>query len=63
MKILLMDHDRDLVDLLSFSFRRAGFDVLAAFDAPTALKVLEQTRPDLAVLDVNLSSWNGFDLL
>lgn len=61
MNILLTDDDRDLVDLLSFALSRAGFDVLPAFDAPTALKLVE--RAEFAVLDVNLGSWDGFDLL
>lgn len=61
MNILLTDDDRDLVDLLSFALSRAGFDVLAAYDAPTALKLVD--RADFGVLDVNLGSWDGFDLL
>jgi len=62
-KILLAEDDRDLVDLLSFAFRRAGFDALAAYDSPAALKLLNDEKPDLAVLDVNLGSDDGFDLL
>ncbi|MFL6197897.1 MAG: response regulator transcription factor, partial [Thermoanaerobaculia bacterium] len=57
------DDDRDLVDLLSFALRRAGFSPLSAYDAPGALKLLEDQRPDLAVLDVNLGAWSGFELL
>jgi len=63
LKILLVDDDLDLVDLLAYALRRAGLDVIPAYDAPAALKLLESKRPDLAVLDVHLGSWNGFDLL
>src|SRR5437660_1615345 len=62
MKILIVDDDRDLIDLLNFSLRRATFDVIAAYDGPGALARLKE-RPDLAVLDVNLGNWSGFDLL
>jgi DNA-binding response OmpR family regulator len=62
-KILLVDDDRDLVDLIGFALTRAGFNVLPAHDTQTALKLLEDQKPDLAVLDVNLGSENGFDLL
>src|SRR4051812_9671417 len=62
MKILVVDDDRDLVDLMNFTLRRAGFDVLPAYDSPSALARVKE-QPDLAVLDVNLGSWSGFDLL
>jgi two-component system response regulator VicR len=63
MKILLVDDDRELVDLLTFAFGRAGFEVLPAHDSPSALRHLERGRPDLAVLDVTMGKWDGFELL
>ncbi len=63
MRILLVDDDRELVDLLTFAFGRAGFDVLPAYDSPSALHQLEHGQPDLAVLDVTMGRWDGFDLL
>ena len=63
MKLLLVDDDRDLVELLTFALGRAGFAVLAAHDSPAALALLEAEHPDIAVLDVNMGAWNGFDLL
>lgn len=63
MKILLVDDDRDLVDLLSFALHRAGMQPLVAFDPLMAMKVAREGRPDLAVIDVNLGGANGFDLL
>jgi DNA-binding response OmpR family regulator len=61
--ILLVDDDHDLVDLLTFAMHRAGFIVLAAHDGPTATKHLVEGGPDLAVLDINMGAWNGFDML
>jgi len=63
MKILLVDDDRELVDLLTFALGRAGFDVLPAYDAPAAERLLDEGDPALAVLDVNLGDRDGFDLL
>jgi two-component system response regulator RegX3 len=63
MKVLLVDDDRELVDLVGFALKRAGFSVLTAHDGPAARALLKEQRPDLAVLDVNLGSWNGFELL
>ena len=64
MAILLVDDDRDLVDLLSFVLQRAGLDAIAAFDVAGALKRLEASpKIELMVLDVNLGTGDGFELL
>ena len=63
MNILVVEDDRDLVDLLNFALRRAGFDVHMAHDVPTALRLLEREDPDLAILDINLGAGSGFDVL
>jgi len=63
MNILVVEDDRDLVDLLNFALRRAGFGVHVAHDVPTALRVLEQLNPHLAILDLNLGGGSGLDVL
>lgn len=60
---MLVDDDRDLVDIVHFALRRAGFEVLVAYDSPMALKHLDQNDPDLVVVDINLGAYDGFDLL
>lgn len=66
MKALVVDDDRVLADLVSFTLRRAGFAALQAGDAAGALRLLEAEKPDLLVLDINLPGTanihNGFDL-
>jgi two-component system OmpR family response regulator len=57
-----VDDDLELIDLLSYALRRAGFDVLAAHDADTGVALLKQS-PDLAVVDLNLGARDGFELL
>ena len=63
MTILLVDDDRELLDLMRFALKRAGLDPVLAYDAAGALRSFGEARPDLAVLDVNLGAGNGFDLL
>jgi two-component system response regulator VicR len=63
MKILVVDDDRDLVEMVNFALKRAGFDVLRASDPQTVMRTIADSDPDLAVLDVNLGAWNGFDIL
>ena len=62
-KLLVVDDDRELVELLAFGLGRAGFEVKGAHDSPTALRLIEEERPDAAILDVNMGPWNGLDLL
>jgi DNA-binding response OmpR family regulator len=60
MKVLIVDDDRVLADVLTFTMRRAGFQVIQAFDGEAALKSWGEDRPDLIVLDVNLPKLDGF---
>ncbi len=66
MRALIVDDDRTLADLLAFTFRRAGFEALLAFNAPDAMRLF-QTKPlDIIILDVNLPGDvninSGFDV-
>jgi two-component system response regulator VicR len=63
MRILLVDDDRELIDLLAFALKRAGLDPIAAHDAGAALRQFEVGRPDLVVLDINLGASSGLDVL
>jgi DNA-binding response OmpR family regulator len=63
LKILLVDDDIDLVDLLGYALRRAGFNTLAAQDSLGALRLLDLEQPVLAILELNLGAWDGFELL
>lgn len=60
MKVLIVDDDRVLADLLSFTFRREGYEVLQAHDGATALRRWREEQPDLIILDVNLPKVSGF---
>jgi len=54
MKILVVDDDRVLADLVSFTLRRAGYEVVVAGDVGSALRRWNEDRPDFIILDVNL---------
>ncbi len=54
MKVLVVDDDRVLADLLSFTLRRAGYEVVVAGDAASALRRWNEDQPDFIILDVNL---------
>ena len=63
MKLLVVDDDRDLVELLDYALRREGYEVARAYDGETALQAFERERPDLVVLDLNLPKLAGFVVL
>jgi DNA-binding response OmpR family regulator len=60
MKALVVDDDRVLADVLAFTLRREGFQVVLAYDGEAALHCWTEERPDLIVLDVNMPRLDGF---
>ena len=54
MKVLVVDDDRVLADLVSFTLRRAGYEVVVAGDARSAIQRWSEDKPDFLILDVNL---------
>jgi DNA-binding response OmpR family regulator len=60
MKALIVDDDLALADVLSFTMRRAGFEVIMAHDGQSALDRWSDNNPDLIILDLNLPKLDGF---
>jgi two-component system OmpR family response regulator len=61
-KLLVVDDEVDIAELLSTGLRFVGFDVRSAHSGVEALRVAAEFRPDLLVLDVGLPDVNGFEL-
>jgi DNA-binding response OmpR family regulator len=62
-KILLVDDDRSLADLVQYALERAGFEVVVAHTGQDALDAAQAHALDLVVLDVHLPDLNGFTVL
>ncbi|HEX8991314.1 MAG TPA: response regulator transcription factor [Anaerolineales bacterium] len=62
MKALVVDDDLALADVVSFTLRRAGYEVVAANDGLAALTRWEQEKPDFIILDLNLPKLSGLDV-
>jgi two-component system, OmpR family, KDP operon response regulator KdpE len=62
-RILLVDDERDLLDLLAFLVEQAGLVPLIATNPTAALESLASHDPSLAIVDLNLKPWDGFELL
>ncbi len=61
-KILVVDDEVGALTLIGIMLERGGFEVLKARDAYAALDVLNQSVPDLIILDVMMPGMNGIDL-
>jgi len=59
-KILVVDDDADLVELISFNLKQAGFSVGTAYNGVDAIKKARTLLPDLIVLDVMMPELDGF---
>ncbi len=59
MKLLIVEDDLALSDVLRFTLRRAGFEVLLAHDGRQALAQWERENPELILLDLNLPKLDG----
>jgi DNA-binding response OmpR family regulator len=62
-RVLLVDDDPSLLDVLSLAFTDAGHDVVTANDGKAGLALVERGGLDLVVTDVNLPHMDGFSLV
>lgn len=59
-KILIVDDDKALLQVLSVGLKKSGYLVYTAVDTPTAIKQLVSENPDLLILDIMLPGGEGF---
>jgi two-component system OmpR family response regulator len=62
-RLLVVDDEPNIRELLSASLRYAGFEVVTAEDGREAVQAAERVRPDLIVLDVMLPDMDGFEVV
>ncbi len=62
MRILVVDDEPNIVNVLRSNLEREGYKVLAAYDGEEALRVTLSRKPDLILLDCMLPGLDGFDV-
>lgn len=61
-KILVVDDEQPIADILEFNLKKEGYDVVCAYDGEEALQKVEEERPDLVLLDVMLPLRDGMEV-
>lgn len=61
-KILVVDDEKHILELIRFNLEKEGFKVLTAEDGAEALNLVRMEQPDLIVLDIMLPGMDGFEV-
>lgn len=61
-KVLIVEDEKNIVDILRFNLQKEGYDTLEAFDGVTGLRLALEESPDLILLDLMLPGMNGFEV-
>ena len=61
-KILVVDDEKPIADILRFNLEEAGYDVIVAYDGEEALAKARQEAPHLVILDIMLPKMDGFSV-
>jgi two-component system KDP operon response regulator KdpE len=61
-RVLIIEDDPNIVDLIRANLAVRGFDTLVSFDGGKALTLLETEQPDMVLLDLMLPDMDGFEL-
>ncbi|HDM32064.1 MAG TPA: response regulator, partial [bacterium] len=62
-KILIVEDDKFLRELIARKLRNEGYEVLEAVDGEEGLKKIKEIKPDLVLLDLILPGIDGFEVL
>lgn len=61
-KILVVDDEKPIADILQFNLKKEGYTVYSAYDGNEALQLVEEVQPDLILLDIMLPLRDGMEV-
>jgi CheY-like chemotaxis protein len=59
-KILVVDDNQDIVEILKSRLEHAGFEVVCAYGGQEAIDSVQANRPDLVILDISMPGMDGY---
>lgn len=62
-KILVVDDEKAIVDVIRTNLEYEGYDVVTAYDGLEALEKVDQEKPDLVILDIMMPKLDGYEVL
>ena len=60
--VLIVEDEKNIVDIVRFNLQREGYDTLEAYDGAVGLALAREKHPDLVLLDVMMPKMMGFDV-
>ncbi|MEK4876423.1 response regulator YycF [Bacillus sp. FSL W8-0102] len=61
-KILVVDDEKPIADILEFNLKKEGYEVHCAYDGETAMQMVEDIQPDMILLDIMLPGRDGIEV-
>ncbi|MDR2183285.1 MAG: response regulator transcription factor [Clostridiales bacterium] len=61
-KILIVDDEKNIVDIVAFNLHKEGYEVIVARDGEKCLEAFDKEMPDLVVLDIMMPKMDGFEV-
>ncbi|MCQ6280240.1 response regulator YycF [Bacillus sp. EB600] len=61
-KVLVVDDEKPIADILQFNLKKEGFEVYCAYDGNEALSMVEEIQPDIILLDIMLPLTDGMEV-
>src|SRR5512139_307716 len=62
LKILIVDDEKDIVDLIAYNLKKEGYETLKALDGEKALQLIRTKTPNLVILDLMLPGIQGLEV-
>ncbi|MCL1846300.1 MAG: response regulator transcription factor [Defluviitaleaceae bacterium] len=61
-KILIVDDEKTIVDILAYNLRREGYEIIEAHDGKKGLELALSENPDLVILDIMMPELDGYEV-
>ncbi|HEQ6503514.1 TPA: response regulator YycF [Streptococcus pyogenes] len=61
-KILIVDDEKPISDIIKFNLTKEGYDIVTAFDGREAVTIFDEEKPDLIILDLMLPELDGLEV-